>query len=437
MIHIEEIEISDKIKIPRENIEVDSQLRTKFTYKYGKEIFSTLNFDDDYWYLPTGALEKLQVDKIIDNRKWEQVENRFKLNSDLRKEQIDVVNEFFPGPRSGIIQAKCGWGKTYTGCSIIAKSNVPTLVVVHTRLLFYQWQAELKEQISNASIGMIGDGLYSVGDITVAIYKSLKNYTEELKNQFSLMVVDEVHRCPAKLFEETVNSFACREKIGISATPKRRDGRHLLLSDYFTNFLVIAKDTDDKPTPRVEITQTDIPFHIRNPKREWARGLTTLCSNSEYIKLIANWANHDVGNGRCVLIPSDRINLLDELLKLVPQSVKLVGTTPQEQRDSILENIGKTHKCILTTSIFDEGISAHRLDTIYLTCPSSNLTRLEQRIGRIEREHPDKHYPLIRDFWLVGNIVMGQQGHRGRWYHMTRPAPSKKSYMIKKVVGVF
>jgi len=326
---------------------------------------------------------------------------------------------------------------TYTACSIIAKANVSTLIVVHTKLLFYQWQAELKNQINNATIGMIGDGLYSVGNITVAIYKSLKNYTAELKNEFSLMVVDEVHRCPAKLFSETVNSFAAKVKIGVSATPKRRDGQHLLLPDYFTNYLVIANDTDDKPVPRVEITQTDIPFNIRNPKREWARALTTLCSRDEYATLIANRANHDISNGRCILIPADRIILLDKLLKLIPGSVKLVGNTPEDTRKTILENLGATYKCVLTTTIFDEGISAHRLDTLYLTCPSSNLTRLEQRIGRIERDHIDKNYPLIRDFWLIGAIVMGQQGHRGRWYNMTRPAPQKEAYMVKEVVGIF
>ena len=67
-------------------------------------------------------------------------------------------------------------------------------------------------------------------------------------------------------------------------------------------------------------------------------------------------------------------------------------------------------------NFFDEGISCHRLDTLYLTCPSNNPIKLEQRIGRIIREHPDKQIPMIVDWWLAGGIVARQQTKRLEWY---------------------
>ena len=56
------------------------------------------------------------------------------------------------------------------------------------------------------------------------------------------------------------------------------------------------------------------------------------------------------------------------------------------------------------------------MDTLFLTCPNNNPIKLEQRIGRIIREHDDKELPLIVDFWLGGPIVHRQQTKRLEWY---------------------
>ena len=76
----------------------------------------------------------------------------------------------------------------------------------------------------------------------------------------------------------------------------------------------------------------------------------------------------------------------------------------------------RKYKAVLSTKLFDEGISCHRLDTLYLTCPSNNPIKLEQRVGRIIREHPDKQVPMIVDWWLSGGIVARQQTKRLEWY---------------------
>ena len=47
---------------------------------------------------------------------------------------------------------------------------------------------------------------------------------------------------------------------------------------------------------------------------------------------------------------------------------------------------------------------------------SNNPIKLEQRIGRIIREHENKQRPLIVDFWLKGPIVGKQQKNRYEWY---------------------
>ena len=108
--------------------------------------------------------------------------------------------------------------------------------------------------------------------------------------------------------------------------------------------------------------------------------------------------------------------MLEELKTRIPGSVLLVGATKNTNREDILANAGNKYSAILSTRIFDEGISCHRLDTLILTCPGNNYAKLEQRIGRILRQHPDKKDPLIIDFWLASPIIYRQQQNRLEWY---------------------
>jgi superfamily II DNA or RNA helicase len=102
---------------------------------------------------------------------------------------------------------------------------------------------------------------------------------------------------------------------------------------------------------------------------------------------------------------------------MITDSVCLIGETDESTRKDVLQNVGGKYKAVLSTKLFDEGISCHRLDTLFLTCPNNNPIKLEQRIGRIIREHPDKEVPMIVDFWLSGPIVARQQSKRLAWYN--------------------
>lgn len=414
--------INHKLVIRKEDIEDISSFESLYLYNYGDEFFSSLEEQDEYYLVPSNSIFKLQIEDLEDQRVKKEIEPELQFTGQLRPEQLEAVRQFFPngigqrGLNSGLLQAGCGFGKTYCACSLIAHANLTTLVIVHTKLLFYQWIDELKKLIPNQEIGMIGDGKFNIKPITVAIYKSANNNIDIIRNEFSLVIVDEAHLCPAETFSETVNNLNSRYKIAITATPARKDGHHLVLPDYFGDRLVIAKDTRKLADCYFEIVNTDIPFMLFNINRDWTAKLSELGDNKKYLQLIADRAKQKILEGRCLLILSERVSMLKELLTLIPDSKLLIGETPQSERDKILNSVGKEVKAILTTKIFDEGISCHRLDTIFLTCPNNNPIKLEQRVGRIIRLHPDKKNPLIVDFWLRGHIVNAQQTKRFQWY---------------------
>ena len=206
---VKTIYISDKIYIKKDDVEDSNDLISLFTYDNGNEILSTLKEDDNYFIVPSNSYHKLEWEKVVDKRKYEEAKTEMTFSGELRWEQQEVVDEFFKKgrARSGIIQAPCGWGKTYTGCNIIARNNIKTLIMVHTKLLFRQWIEELAHQIPNIKIGKIGDGFLEVEDITVGIYKSVYNNLAQLRESFSMIIVDEAHLCPADLFSTALNNL--------------------------------------------------------------------------------------------------------------------------------------------------------------------------------------------------------------------------------------
>lgn len=410
--------IADKLYIAKSGVCDTKELESLYTYHNGEEFLSTIEETDECFVVPSNSYSKLEWNSLEDRRNFKTLDYPLEFNGELRPEQQEIVDAFFKRgrARSGLIQAPPGFGKTYTACSLIARNNTKTLIIVHTKLLYRQWIKELETQLPNTKIGKIGDGLFSIEDVTVAIYKTAYNNIEKLKNEFSLLITDEAHRCPAEQFSTVVNGINAKVKIALTATPRRKDGKHVFLADYFTDYLIQAVDSRKLATPSVQLIPTDFKFRIVEPKRDWARALNKLCADSAYQQFIANLAVNYIKQGRCPLILGERVQMLKDIQTLIPQSICLIGSTSEEQREDALNNLGTKYKAFLSTKLFDEGISCHRLDTLILTCPSNNTIQLEQRIGRIERLHPDKQLPLIVDIQLVGNIVRRQQTNRQLWY---------------------
>jgi superfamily II DNA or RNA helicase len=415
---VKEITISDKIYINKSDIEDKDLLLSLFTYNNGDEFLSTAEEYEDFITVPSNGYHKLEWDSVLDNRNFKSLDYSLQFSGTLRWEQQEAVDKFFSRgrARSGMLQAPCGWGKTFTGCELIARNNTTTLILVHTKLLFRQWIEELERQLPGIIIGKIGDGLLDIQDITVGIYKSVYNNLDKIKDSFSAVLVDEAHLCPAEMFSTALNGLNAKIKIGISATPKRKDGKHVFLADYFSPFFVQAKDPRQLVDPSVKIIKTDFKFNVVDPKRDWSRQINKIASNQDYLKFISENVIRDIKIGRCPLILGERVQMLKDLQKMIPESVCLIGESDDSVREDVLQNVGGKYKAVLSTKLFDEGISCHRLDTLYLTCPSNNPIKLEQRVGRIIREHPDKQNPLIVDFWLSGAIVSRQQVKRLEWY---------------------
>ena len=149
---VKKIFLSDKIYIKKKDVEDADHLLSLYTYDNGDEFLSTISEDEDYYIVPSNSYHKLEWDEIEDQRNFQQTDADLNFEGTLRWEQKEVVDKFFKRgrARSGLLQAPCGWGKTFTGCEIISRNKTKTLVLVHTKLLFRQWIEELERQIPGA-----------------------------------------------------------------------------------------------------------------------------------------------------------------------------------------------------------------------------------------------------------------------------------------------
>ena len=93
----------------------------------------------------------------------------------LKPFQQKAVNAIIPKD-FGTLSAPTGSGKTVMALFIIARRNQPTLIVVHTKDLAFQWMERIEQflGIPKDSVGFIGGGKVHMGEkMTVALVQTL------------------------------------------------------------------------------------------------------------------------------------------------------------------------------------------------------------------------------------------------------------------------
>ena len=94
----------------------------------------------------------------------------------------------------GILVGPTAMGKTLIIGGIIDKFNCPkTFVITPTKDIMNQLINSLNQWFPNESIGQIGNGVKTMGNITVALFQSLNKMTKEIKkSKCELIIIDEV-----------------------------------------------------------------------------------------------------------------------------------------------------------------------------------------------------------------------------------------------------
>jgi superfamily II DNA or RNA helicase len=324
----------------------------------------------------------------------------------LRKEQVPIQQLYIDEKGGGIISLKCGGGKTVLALSIIATLQKKTIVLVHKDFLMTQWRDRIKEFLPDAKIGKVQQNTVDVEgkDIVLAMVQSVsvKDYPPDTFNQFGLAIFDECHHLGAEVFFKSMRKVTSKYMLGLSATPKRKDG----LQWVFEAFIgPIVYQTKDVVTDGVEVNvidyYSDDPVYSKeclmyNKKPCLPKIINNVCAHWPRTEMIVELAQTNYTMGRKVIILSDRRTHLDSMLewllaRKIPAGLYVGGMKPFDLHESQEKDV-----ILGTYSMAAEGMDIPKLNTIILSSPKSDVV---QAVGRIMREKANvrKFHPLIID----------------------------------------
>lgn len=164
----------------------------------------------------------------------------------IREYQRQASESFMGSPDSpggsGVVVLPCGAGKTIVGIYAMSLLQRRTLILVTNITAAHQWRREIldKTDISENDIGEYSGELKEIRPVTLATYQILtyrKKKTDPFihyeifnKENWGLVIYDEVHLLPAPVFKFTADLQA-RRRLGLTATLIREDGHE---EDVFT-----------------------------------------------------------------------------------------------------------------------------------------------------------------------------------------------------------
>ena len=109
-----------------------------------------------------------------------------------------------------------------------------------------QWYDRIEEFLPDAKIGKIQQDTIDIDnkDIVLAMVQSVsvKDYPKEVFQQFGLAVFDECHHLGAEVFFKSMRKVASKYMLGLSATPKRKDGLQWVFESFIGPIVYQTKD---------------------------------------------------------------------------------------------------------------------------------------------------------------------------------------------------
>lgn len=377
-------------------------------------------------YLPRFyGLKKFGNPSINEMEEGDNINILFKGN--LREEQkpieeIYLKNAYEKG--GGIISIRCGGGKTVLALHIISVLKKKTIVVVHKDFLMTQWRDRILEFLPNARIGKIQQDTIDIEDkdIVLAMVQSLsmKEYDEGTFDTFGLAVFDECHHLGAEVFSKSMSKVASKYMLGLSATPKRKDGLSKVFEWYMGDIVYLQKkkNEDYAEVQLIECKFNDEKYNKEelNFRKEpcMPKMINNICDYFPRSELIRDITKKYHREGRYVLILSDRRGHLDILYKMLngySRGFYVGGMKPDELRESQEKDI-----LLATYSMASEGMDIPKLNTVILASPKSDV---EQSVGRVFRQKAsDRNFhPLIVDVQDIFSFFKKQCEKRINFYH--------------------
>jgi superfamily II DNA or RNA helicase len=403
---------------------------------------------DNGYYTPRGYLDRLRRRLDDANIPYSLVDEThtcpdvdIDFTGKLKPHQVNAAKDILSHDL-GVLESPTGSGKTVIALKVIAKRKQPTLIIVHTKELMYQWRDRALQftDIKPEEIGLIGDGQHTIGSkLTIAIVNSLKNCAYEVNECVGQVIVDECHHIPSTTFKEILTEFSTRFMLGLSATPYRRDKLTKLIY-FFTGDLVHRITAAQLQAAGQIMCAQLVPrfteFDFDDATNDYSGCITALVNDPNRNDLIVQDVISQAGRQGIALVTSDRKDHCEAFhSRLIASGIDaklLTGSTPKKERTQVIQDLNKGEGKVLvaTAQLIGEGFDLKSLSSIFMTTPIRFSGKVKQCVGRIVRTDEGKETPLIFDYVDVPGVLQNSYRDRQRAYRSIGVSQSSKDIAI-------
>lgn len=403
-----------------QNPEFYKKQKMRFSTHATPRVISCAEIVDGYLSLPRGCLddmkallEEYNVRMNVEDKRAIGKKVDFIFEGTLNGEQKEALEGILESD-VGVFVAPPGTGKTVLAIAATARRKTNVLILTHRKPLMDQWRLQIASLlgIDKKEIGQIGGGKNkSNGIIDIAMVQSmdLTDGVDDRIADYGFVIVDECHHVGAVSFEKVLSQVKAKYVLGLTATPYRRDGHQPIIHMQCGPIVHRIKQKDLS----AHISAFWIFPRITGFEHAWNDGIKIQDVSSRMIEdmarnqLIVQDVVESLDEGRFPLILTERREHLEILARMLENKVEVLfqlhGGVREKARREAFEKIKECpedcRKVILATgSYIGEGFDAPRLDTLFLTMPSSFKGKIVQYAGRLHRYHKDKTNIRIYDY---------------------------------------
>lgn len=356
----------------------------------------------------------------------------------------------------GVVVLPTGSGKSYVGLMAMALVGRSTLVVSPTIDLMNQWY-DLLTSAFDTEVGIMGGGYHEVLDLTVTTYDSAYMHMERYGNRFGLLIFDEVHHLPGEMYSHAAEMSIAPYRLGLTATPERADGRHVLLDtlvgptvyekgirelsgEYLSEYKVERRQVQMVAEERAayEVAKTEYQDFLESKNirlgstESWRRFLYMSSRSSEGRRAMLAYRRHR----KIAMGTASKMRVLEDILKSHPRDRVLIFTNDNEtvyeisntflipaithqtrtkERKQILEAFNDgTYLALVTSKVLNEGVNIPDANVAVVLSGNATIREHVQRLGRILRKRQGKEavlYEVVSKDTVEGRMSARRRQH--------------------------
>ena len=342
---------------------------------------------------------------------------KFNDDFEIYNYQKEAISKWAGSGFGGMITAPARSGKTVLGAYITVRLGLKTLILCHQIELVDQFYTTFKKFTDGTAVskfqpkprvvraigGNIVDLVEQDIDVILSTYQTFlsikgQQRLEDVRNSFGLLIVDEAHLVGSRCFSQVVTKFNSFLKLGLTATPDRKDGRDVL-AKYATG-PVVSHVSPPQLIGKAYMMSTNI-----SPGQwsHWPTLISRLVNSKTRNKMIVATALKDLKLKRNLIMLTDRRKHAEVLVSMLKDAgVKRVflyyGGMPNAKAILKKARLGKTNVLVATRKKARFGLDIPPLDTYYCLTPINNAPNFYQEFSRIRTPYEDKYDPLVRVF---------------------------------------